>query len=532
MQILRRTRPTTPVKVSFILLDWSCRESFHMLDYLAEQSVPRDEYEILWVEYYDRQPEELQQRIDTALADGRPSPVDTHVLLEMPRSAYYHKHLMYNAGLTLAAGEIVCICDSDTMVSPTFVESILREFDADPDIVLHHDEVRHPSRDLHPFRYPPFEDVRGPGSTTVVNRRTLGVWDEVDPLHTRNYGACVSAKRADLVAIGGADMHLDYLGHVCGPYEMTFRLVNAGKREVWHTSEFLYHTWHPGEAGDNNYFGPHDGLSMSTTALAARQTRRIAPLEPHPAIALLQSDPTTSEAELLSRVVNPAWLERWNIERLNVDVQSRDVTWGAITMHQSRTAAPPAPTAPAVRPKRPFDTPLGLIPRLWVLPVLCGLFYSQWHARKHLPLSPDERLPGTPPDGFAASVRDLLAFLRRMWAYNRHLVKQCWLHLVYLADSGQREAVVYGEGDAARLLMALSRFSPVRITAVCPVQGSGVGDQGSGRRRMSRRIDTVDTEQLRALKQPILVAAFANLDRHVSRLARAGIPRERLVLMQ
>ena len=524
MNILRRSRPAGAVKVSFVLLDWSCRESFHMLDYLAEQTVPRNEYEILWLEYYDRQPAELMQRIETALADGRPSPVDTHALLEMPRTAYYHKHLLYNAGLMLAAGEIVCFCDSDTMVSPTFVESILREFEADPDIVLHHDEVRHPSRDFHPFRYPTFEDVRGPGSTTIVNRRTLGLWDEVDPLHTRNYGACVSAKRADLIAIGGADMHLDYLGHVCGPYSMTFRLVNAGKREVWHRHEFLYHTWHPGEAGDNNYFGPHDGLSMSTTALEARKTGRVEPLEEHPAIALLKANPKTSEAELLDRLVNPAWLETWNIERLNIEVRSRDVTWGAITMHQSRGASQPAPAVPKARPKRPFDTPLGLVPRLWVLPVLCRLFYAQWHARKHLPLSPLERLPGAGEKGWRASFRDLTGFLQRMWAYNRHLVKQCWLHLVYLADSGEREAVLYGEGDAARLLVALSRFSQVKITAICPID----------RQPHARwaRLDTLDTEELRETKPPILVAAFANLDRHVARLARAGIPRDRLVLMQ
>lgn len=524
MQILRRSQ-RAGVKVSFVLLDWSCRESFHMLDYLAEQTVPRDQYEILWLEYYDRRPDELLQRIDTALADGQPSPVDTHLLLEMPRTAYYHKHLLYNVGLALAAGEIVCFCDSDTMVGPTFVESILREFEADPDIVLHHDEVRHPSREFHPFRYPRFEDVRGPGSTTVVNRRTLGLWDEVDPLHTRNYGACVSAKRDDLIAIGGAGMHLDYLGHVCGPYEMTFRLVNSGKREVWHESEFLYHTWHPGEAGDNNYFGPHDGLSMSTTALSVRTNGRVLPLVEHPAIAFLRANPAASEPELLSRLVDPTWIETWNIERLNVEIRSRDVTWGAIRMHQSRGASQQwAPPVQKARPKRPFDTPLGLIPRLWVLPVLCRLFYTQWHARKHLPLSPLERLPGNAEKGLRACFRDMAGFLKRMWAYNRHLVKQCWLHLVYLADSGQREAVVYGEGDAARLLVALSRFSPVRITAVCPIDRT--------QPTIWTRLDTVDTEGLRDTQQPILVAAFANLDRHIARLARAGIPRERMVLMQ
>ena len=99
-----------------------------------------------------------------------------------------------------------------------------------------------------------------------------------DELHARNYGACFCAKRADIISIGGADEHDDYLGHVCGPYEMTFRLRNAGLRIIWHEQEFLYHVWHPGTDGESNYMGPHNGRNMSTTALRIRSTRRIMPL--------------------------------------------------------------------------------------------------------------------------------------------------------------------------------------------------------------------------------------------------------------
>ena len=48
-------RPSArPPRVSLILLDWSCRESFHIFDYLARQDVPRDWFEVVWIEYYDR----------------------------------------------------------------------------------------------------------------------------------------------------------------------------------------------------------------------------------------------------------------------------------------------------------------------------------------------------------------------------------------------------------------------------------------------------------------------------------------------
>ena len=46
----------------------------------------------------------------------------------MPRTVYYHKHLMYNAAIFAARGEIVCFCDSDAIYKNTFVASILNQF--------------------------------------------------------------------------------------------------------------------------------------------------------------------------------------------------------------------------------------------------------------------------------------------------------------------------------------------------------------------------------------------------------------------
>jgi hypothetical protein len=65
---------------------------------------------------------------------------------------------------------------------------------------------------------------------------------------------------------------------------MTFRLVNMGHREIWHQTEFMYHTWHPGQAGEDNYLGPHDGRHVSTTALDALLSGRIMPLEENESI--------------------------------------------------------------------------------------------------------------------------------------------------------------------------------------------------------------------------------------------------------
>ena len=69
------------------------------------------------------------------------------------------------------------------------------------------------------------------GRTNLVGGKPAGLSEVNDTLHPRNYGAYMSALRDDLLAIGGADEHVDYLGYVCGPYDMTWRLVNMGRTE-------------------------------------------------------------------------------------------------------------------------------------------------------------------------------------------------------------------------------------------------------------------------------------------------------------
>ena len=274
MKFIKHSARPCP-KVSLILLDWSVRESFHLLHYLSKQDVDRDLFEVITIEYYSR--------VSDAIRPFE-NQVDAWLLLEMPIDCYYHKHLMYNAGIVAAKGDICVICDSDAMVKSGFIRSIITEFENHPNTVLHIDQFRNARKDLYPFCYPDFSEVMGRGCINNVGGRTRGVVDDKDPIHNRNYGACMCARRDDLIDIGGADEHIDYLGHICGPYDMTFRLVNFGHREIWHQTEFMYHTWHPGQAGEDNYLGPHDGLHVSTTALDALISDRTMPLEENESI--------------------------------------------------------------------------------------------------------------------------------------------------------------------------------------------------------------------------------------------------------
>lgn len=302
-----KKNPNISPKLSLILLDWSVRESFHLLHYLSKQNIVRDSFEVILIEYYSTLSEAAQKFSEQ---------IDTWIVLDMPAKCYYHKHLMYNVGIVFSQGEICVICDSDAMVKPDFINTILQEFARPEKIVLHLDQFRNNRQDFYPFNYPTFDQVIGEGCSNYADGRTTGITEVFDPLHKRNYGACMCARRADLIAIGGADEHMDYVGYICGPYEITFRLINAGAKEIWHENEFMYHTWHPGQAGDDNYLGPHDGRNMSTTALAALINQRIFPLVENEAIKQLRLNDNTDRASEAGTLINNDYLHSISKEQL------------------------------------------------------------------------------------------------------------------------------------------------------------------------------------------------------------------------
>src|SRR5208283_3364582 len=121
MEILFKNEKISPI-VSLILLDWSCRESFHSIKYLNNQTVGRDHYEIIWIEYYSRRSPQIMEGIKESKLSGKPPMVDQWVVMNMPEDVYYHKHLMYNIGIVASQGRIVVICDSDAIFKPTFIE--------------------------------------------------------------------------------------------------------------------------------------------------------------------------------------------------------------------------------------------------------------------------------------------------------------------------------------------------------------------------------------------------------------------------
>lgn len=219
--------PRSPT-VSIVLLDWDCRESLHTLDWLQRQDVPRGDYEIIWIDLYDRVVPEAMEKAD--------------VVVTLEQRGMYHKHVGYNVGALLARGEIVTICDSDAVFPADFIQSVVTSFtQSDRDelrpLVLMHHELRTS------LTYP--DEL---SDAEVLKDAERWKWWPLNP----NAGACMSVRKQDVLRFGGFDEHSSYSGYLCGPYDLGWRLVNAGLPEVWHaTDTVLWHFAHPDPIGTN-----------------------------------------------------------------------------------------------------------------------------------------------------------------------------------------------------------------------------------------------------------------------------------------
>lgn len=294
MRFVRKNKLQNTPEVSFVLMDWGCRESFHTLEYLNNQLVDRSRYEIFWIEYYDRQPTRLSDLIKRYEDAGLPSPIDTWLVMARPKGEIFRKHWINNLGILHTTGDIIVFMDSDAIVNPTLVDTIIKEFKDTPERILYMEEIRTADKSFYPFKYPNPKEII-PSAVNMKNGVPVamrnfhsGLLADPSLIHCRNYGACFCARREDLIRIGGWDEHEDYTGYIAGPYEMSLRMELAGKKELWSHFELLYHTPHPGNSGIDNYSGPHDGKGVSTTAMKVLETKRLLPLVENPEIRRLR----------------------------------------------------------------------------------------------------------------------------------------------------------------------------------------------------------------------------------------------------
>lgn len=217
------------IKLSVIMFDGGFREKFHMVDYLNRQTLPKDECELIWVEYYGEIKDELKQKPNLKI-----------ITLNNSKNTSEHSSYCFNEGIRLSRGEVLVIIDADQAVEPTFLETIKKEHEKCDDLVMYMQRWDESEEDHHPEKSYDIEYLKS------VCRFT----------NAFNYGGCLTVRKKWLLKINGYDCDPLFRGlHATGKDCYT-RLKNLGLHVKWHPTERLYHPWHPGGLAPSEGYKP------------------------------------------------------------------------------------------------------------------------------------------------------------------------------------------------------------------------------------------------------------------------------------
>ena len=300
------------MKLSIALRDASFREMLHTPIYLNKQkNVNRKDYEIIWMELYDKETPMLKEYKDKGI-------LDKYIILRQSRTQYIRLSLLYNEAILQSEGDIFCIMDGDAICSPNFVSSIISSFEQFKNIILYIDEVRHaPPEWCWPVvkewdeiirirgyvNWHNWDNDRSTGVSELIGRygNTFLDINNICPTMThKNYGACLSALKRDLVMVGGFEEHEGFDGVYTGPWEVGWRLLPFGFKEYWHPTEFLIHPYHPYTDGHEAKFPPRPDGCVYMNPYA---TNRL--------IDSISSPPLTDEQRILKSL---PWVENEKIK--------------------------------------------------------------------------------------------------------------------------------------------------------------------------------------------------------------------------
>ena len=296
-----RTPHSRPI-VSIVIGDWSGAPGVTaVLEALDHQDIPREQFEVVWVDW-TIDTSAAERWLEERRANGRDPVIDRWVVLERSRAEPCLPAVLANVGIVASRGEIVTLLDVPALVTPSFVRSIADHFLGEPSSVLHLDAVVASTVESS-VKQSPEHVLRH--ATNWARFRTVGTANADDAWRVRDYSACLSALRNDLVLVGGVEQHRAMYGRGVS-HELTWRLGQAGRREVWHRREFVFRTGQRGEA----YGVPSVHREVSPLAQDIRRTRRTQPLVRNGAFISLRSfEIGPALAEVLREEPRQAW---WN----------------------------------------------------------------------------------------------------------------------------------------------------------------------------------------------------------------------------
>ncbi|MDF1695710.1 MAG: glycosyltransferase [Saprospiraceae bacterium] len=204
------------MKVSVLMIDGSFRENTYGAKYFTKQNFPEGEFEVIWVEYYDRAKEELYLNDQLKV-----------ITLNYPRESMYHSSFCFNKGITEAKGDILIIPDADVIVEPDFIQKVWNIHQEFEKLVVYG------------YRYNEIaEDKLNSLDINELKQKCLIT-------NPTNYGGCLTVRKKWMLEINGYDQHHTFeSGFHSNGLDIFTRFRNFGMAIRWDHSLKLYHPMH------------------------------------------------------------------------------------------------------------------------------------------------------------------------------------------------------------------------------------------------------------------------------------------------
>ena len=208
------------MKISVVMVDGGFRENVYSARYFTEQDFSEDQYEVIWVEFYDNANKEVRE-------------IENVRIIELGKTGLYHSSYCFNAGICAARGDIIVIPDADQIVGRNFLSRVYEK----------HSEIN--NLVSYGFRY----DETEKGALKSHNVRELEAFCKLK--NPCNYGGCLTVRKEILLKINGYEQHEIFgSGFHANGLDLYTRFKNMGLPIMWDKELILYHPWHESTLSD------------------------------------------------------------------------------------------------------------------------------------------------------------------------------------------------------------------------------------------------------------------------------------------
>jgi len=215
------------MKISVIFWDANFREHIHAVDFFGKQEFAQNQYEIIWVDFYQSN-DKVKQKINN-YPNAHLYTLDENI------SKKWHLGSCINFGIKRSVGDVLVIADADIAVEPDFISYI-----ADA----------HQNRDDLALYFPRYDE---PKEASCVNSRvSLSHLCRYAKLtNPTNYAGCISIRKDNLNKLYCYELHNSFSGPGANGLELYTRIRNAGLAVKWSPVKKIYHPWHSGTSESN-----------------------------------------------------------------------------------------------------------------------------------------------------------------------------------------------------------------------------------------------------------------------------------------